>query len=256
MNKNYLFIGGVPRSGTSAFTRLIGAHGKIVLGMERYKYLFRPGKIDHLTEELFSREMFFDFSDGLTNLTPEIERYQTYYDRLANKFDNAIYFGDKTPDSYKYIPYLFTNFPGAKYLFIIRNAFHVAYSWDQRAKNLQDIWGSSMGAHRSVEYWNNSLQICKENAAAFPGQFLAIDYNRIFSGATEDSSLPSYLCEFLGLEMDKSIMAATSRIRKRYHEIVSKVDRELDKNTTCFIAETADFKTYREIFGYDLDVNN
>jgi len=46
MNKNYLFISGVPRSETSALTRLIGAHGQIALGMERYKYLFRPGKND------------------------------------------------------------------------------------------------------------------------------------------------------------------------------------------------------------------
>ena len=37
--------------------------------MERYKGLW--DRIDELTPSLFEHQRFFDFSDGLTNLTPD-----------------------------------------------------------------------------------------------------------------------------------------------------------------------------------------
>ena len=42
--KNFLFISGTPRSGTTVLTLLLSYHEKIALGIERYKYLYNNNK--------------------------------------------------------------------------------------------------------------------------------------------------------------------------------------------------------------------
>ena len=89
--RKYLFICGTPRSGTSALVILIGAHSKLALGIERFKYyLNKPNREKWLGTYLFTKSRFFDFSDGATNVKPnENNFYTNYYASLEEKYNQT-----------------------------------------------------------------------------------------------------------------------------------------------------------------------
>ena len=62
---------------------MLNAHPEVAIGMERYKRVVSGG-IDQLSADLFTKERFFDFSDGFTNQDPEeAARWGVDYAALA-----------------------------------------------------------------------------------------------------------------------------------------------------------------------------
>ncbi|MDP3966842.1 MAG: sulfotransferase, partial [Nocardioides sp.] len=132
-----LFLAGLGRSGTTALTELFDAHPGIAIGMERYKHVLYEPEGPGLTPDHFTRERFFDFSDDLTNIRPDVhQRWHDFYAGLEEKWETTAYVGDKI--THLRLPRLWDCLPDARFVCIIRDVRSVAASWEARATNPAD----------------------------------------------------------------------------------------------------------------------
>ena len=177
--KEFLFMCGAPRSGTSYLARLFGAHPKIVMGNERFKLLYGSGKVspNHFTED-----RFFSIREGETNVAEETCLPKK--SAMEEKFPACHYVGDKYPAIIKRIGRIAQVFPEARYLFVLRNPILVARSWQVRADSPEDRWPSENGFEQALEFWEESLR--KFSAAKKRGIAIrAVDYDQLVSAGEE-----------------------------------------------------------------------
>ncbi|GIU02816.1 sulfotransferase family protein [Shewanella algidipiscicola] len=146
-----LFICGCPRSGTSALRNVFNADPRFALGMERY--YSRGSTTFSLKREHFSKSRFYDLQEG-----------DTFWASLDNcssnksYFDDSIYRGDKIPLLYKHLQSLFIEMPDSTVLFIVRDIYEVAASYNVRAKDENDsLWARNQDFKVAVDDWNESL---------------------------------------------------------------------------------------------------
>src|SRR4051795_7772037 len=155
--QNLLFIAGLGRSGTTALLEVLSAHAEVALGVERYKRLY-PHDAEPVTAELFEEQRFFDFGDGLTNLTPErTPEWAAHYDAMRTKWSRARYVGDKMVAIR--LQHVWETLPDARFVCIVRDLEPVAASWEARAHNPADHgWSADADATKAVAAWNRSLR--------------------------------------------------------------------------------------------------
>lgn len=153
-SKNFLFVTGCARSGTSALAELIGNHPKIVMGMERYGAFYDAERLE-LGPEHFEEERFFDARPGDT-FYEDFNAFHAWDPNIRTKFKDAIYVGDKRPNIHRHYDQIFRQFPGATIYFIYRDVFDVACSWEARKEAKQD-WSPALDFKAAVTTWNESL---------------------------------------------------------------------------------------------------
>jgi hypothetical protein len=173
MDKNYVFICGAPRSGTTAITKLLNHHPSIAIGIERYKNV--PS--EQLVPSVFTKERFFDFRPTDTNVS-----FVKHYTRLAKKFDNVSWVGDKVPRYYTKYDLLLRNFPNCKIGYMLRHIHPLASSWNVRADEPTDSWPLANDYRRAVEDWNTSIGLTLRFLERYPDQLFVVEYERLFSG--------------------------------------------------------------------------
>ena len=239
-----LFLAGLARSGTTALLHVMNAHPEIVVGMERYKRVLSGG-IDRLAPELFTRERFFDFSDGETNQDPEeAARWGVDYAALEAKWDAATYVGDKmTTVRFDAVQ---ERLPGARFVFIVRDIDQVASSWDRRAQDATDThWPERSDARASVERWNKSLRRIRRAVRMHPDLACVVEYARFFGdpGAT---GLKGVL-DFLDLPWEPEVAAEFERVHREYADSVAGRDRTLSPELRAFVDELADRKLWETV---------
>jgi hypothetical protein len=246
--KKYLFICGVPRSGTTALSRLIGLHPQIVMGTERYKYLYRGENT--LSIDLFTKDRFFDIKEEETNLLLDNEGRKSYYENAFKKFDNAIYVGDKTPGIYNWYNKILEEFKQVKFIFILRDIHQVASSWNVRALNSENSkWKKEMDYKQAVIEWNLALGKTKE-ALGKGVDLVIVNYNNFFKNQQNGVEIiPNKLESLLEfLEIDNH-----PKFQKIYIESCKKFDELKNKELTIFegqnehINNNANFELYNEI---------
>lgn len=237
MEKRLLFLAGLARSGTTALLHVMNAHPEVVVGMERYKRVVSGG-IDRLAPELFTRERFFDFSDGETNQDPEeAARWGVDYAALEAKFDTATYVGDKMTTVR--FDRVHEKLPGARFVFIVRDIDQVASSWDRRAQDSADRhWPERSDATASVERWNQSLRRIRRAVRQHPDLATVVEYGRFF-GDPDAASLKAAL-DFLGLAWEPGVAAEFDRVHREYAGSVAGRDRTLSPELRAFVDELAD----------------
>ncbi len=235
-SQRLLFMAGLARSGTTAFRRVLSAHPEVVLGMERYKRLW--ARAEEITTDLFVKERFFDFSDGLTNLTPDVgERWSINYAELEAKWDAATYVGDKmTTIRFDRLHELH---PDAKFVFIVRDIDQVALSWERRASNPDDQgWPERSDGEASVERWNVALRRIRRAVRKHPDHAVVVEYHRLFSDP-DAQSLKGVLA-FLGLEWEPTIAGEFAAAHRQYVESVAGRDRTMPPELAKVVDEVAD----------------
>lgn len=176
--KNFLFISGTPRSGTTVLTLLLSYHEKIALGIERYKYLYnkKNGVID---ETYFSKEKFFDFSSVETNVARG--KYAKHYQMIFNKWNQVEILGDKYPHLIKNYEYIERTFKDNFIFFVIfRNIIDVCSSWNVRAENKDDAWPEKNNYQAAVEIWNNYLLKTYALLRQKKSNIFIVEYERLF----------------------------------------------------------------------------
>lgn len=193
-NMNHLFICGCPRSGTTALWELIAPHKRVAIGVERYALrCFGPFT---LSPELFESERFFSVQPGDT-FYDDLERFSkratSYYGELRSRFASTDLRGDKVPMLYARLPELYSAIPNTKVLFIFRNIFEVASSYNGRAEDRQDAaWSREQNYVEAVSDWNRSLRAA---IAALDQQraLFCVEYESLFGPGYDLSRLFDFL---------------------------------------------------------------
>lgn len=241
-SQRYIFVCGCPRSGTTALMHLLNSHQSIVVGVERYKFYANRKNIGKIDKSLFTPEVFFDFKDEQTNLNPNhsawTNRWSSVYQSLEEKFSKAILVGDKYPIYYRFYPEIQENFQDVKWVFMIRNIYDIALSYNSRAANPEDTnWPEKRNYVSAVSDWNESLAKTWHYLKAKKNNLFICQYDRIFSG--EDRYLEKLL-NFLDVD-------ECSEIKKYYRSITKDWKTRSSRNIKAedyqakYISENANF---------------
>jgi len=251
-DKKYLFIAGCSRSGTSALTTIIGSHSKIALGIERYNNLMKADDF-LLTKEHFTKGRFINVQDGDTSYS-NFSRHKAHQD-IPEKWDNCEIVGVKYPQCDKIYNHLEDTFGSFYYIFIFRNIFDVAESWNRKAVS-EDKWPSERNYIQAVKRWNQALQATKKLIRA--GEpIICIKYEDLFF--SDKSIKPVF--EKLGLSIDEDVLLELTKARNL--SLVKKTNKgKLSQKEYDYVASNARFDLYDEfdknynIFNTDLGKSN
>lgn len=243
--KNYLFISGTPRSGTTALVTLLGSHAKMALGIERFKFFYVNKKRDEIVDtNLFDAENFFNFSDGATNATPEnAPRFANYYSKLETSYNECIYYGDKFPNLYEYYDFMLDKFPGAKFLFCSRKPEEVASSWNARAQNPHDVnWPEQKNYVRAVEEWNLAHKLTREFAEKHPNNLRIVHYWQLIS---DSLTWLENIYIWLDLDIDINVLRAYRNTMKDWNEKLKDKNRTLSHEEQDYLSKNVDYSDYQ-----------
>jgi hypothetical protein len=239
-----LFLAGLGRSGTTALFNVFSAHPQIVLGVERYKWLYLRNEVP-IGPELFAPGRFFDFDDGATNITPAAgEVWAAHYERMRARWDSARYVGDKmvTIRAQR----IWQTLPEARFVFIVRDPQEVAASWHARAGNAQDTaWGEDRDARRAVIAWNKAVHRIRRAVRQRPDHAVVLEFARFF-GDPSGAGLTSALT-WLGLERTPEIDAELTRAHQQFERDVAPKERALPPEDEAFVDEHADRDCWRDL---------
>lgn len=225
--------------------------------MERFKKIMNKRNVDQFTPVLFDETTFFDFSDGHTNLLPESSKgMERYYTDMQVKYNSLAYIGDKVPGSFRVSGEIHQKFPNAKCVFIIRNIFETACSWQARAERTGDSWPEGRTATHAVKPWNACLNFFLELRKNDPDDFFLVDYEAFFDGDPEDFTELNMLCEFLGLSPDSGMRKNFTNSRNHFATNVKTKERKLDEATLQYINDNADYKAHRLATQRPIDITS
>jgi hypothetical protein len=240
MDKKFLFVCGCPRSGTTALWRLMVAHPRIVLGVERY-VLFAHQK-NKLTPELYEKQKFFDLQPKETFYKNLVE-FSRYYETAFKRFDRAEWVGDKIPLLFSRYEDIETMMPGANIIFIVRNIIDVAASYQKRAD--LGTWSKDKDYKQAVAEWRQSIERTLEFTANKDRKIRVhvISYEDLFLQTADLRPL------FDRLDLD-----VASEVQTQYRKLIEKSD-QLDANRgdgltsskRQYVALNAPFAEYRDI---------
>jgi hypothetical protein len=241
-----LFIAGLGRSGTTALMEVLVAHEQVALGVERFKRLY-PRDEEPVTAELFEESRFFDFSDGLTNLTPaQAPEWAPHYAAMRAKWARAGYVGDKMVAIR--LQHVWETLPDARFVCIVRDLEPVAASWEARARNPADVgWAADQDATKAVAAWNRSLRRVRRAARQRPDHAVVVEYDRFF-GDPAGASLDRVLA-WLGLQRSPAVDAAFSHAHTTYVEKVAPKQRTLSPETLAFLDAHAEREVWDQVVG-------
>ncbi len=211
--KKYLFIAGYGRSGTSELTRIIGSHSKIVLGLERYNKLMEKGSYS-LAKDHFIKERFLNVLEGDTHYL-DFNKIKMHH-RISQKWDNSELFGLKYPPADKIFSELKKTFGNFHYIYIYRNVFDVAESWNRKAAT-DDKWNVNRNYVVAVKRWNQSLKTTL-HLIKIGEPVICIKYEDLFFS---DKSLEPVFEKF-GLPIDENVLNALAGARNRAGDRKSK----------------------------------
>jgi hypothetical protein len=241
-----LFLAGMGRSGTTALLEVFSAHPEIALGVERYKRLY-PRDDQPVTAELFEEARFFDFGDGLTNLTPEqAPEWASHYDAMRAKWGTARYVGDKMVAIR--LQHVWESLPEARFVCIVRDLEPVAASWDARAKNPDDLgWAADADATQAVSAWNRSLRRVRRAVKQRPEHAVVVEYDRFF-GDPHGTSLDKVL-GWLGLDRSPAVDTAFTTVHRTYVDRVAPKQRTLSPEVRAFLDQHAEREVWEQVTG-------
>lgn len=225
--RDFLFVVGLGRSGTTALWDVLGSHQRIVLGCERFKGLWSTSEMQDFTPDVFARERFLDLDDGLTNIGPgghPHPRFARYYEDAAGRFDQARWVGDKVTTGR--IGLLRQQFPTAHFVVIVRDVRQLAFSWQARADDGDDTgWAAHRGAPRAVATWAQAMPRVVTAAENRPDDVTVVEYDSFF-GAPDDRLLTTLLAR-LDLEPDAAASGAYAEARAMHRQVLRHKERPL-----------------------------
>lgn len=234
MARTPLFVAGVARSGTTALAELFADHPHVVMGMERFKLLW-GSRIGELTPELFEHDRFFDFTDGLTNIRPDVHpHWARHYEGQESKWGAARYVGDKMTTA-RMEP-IWEQLPDARFVCVVRNLADVAASWQARFDDEHDAgWSDRADAERAIRAWNVSNTRIRRARRQRPDRAIVVEYSALF-GDAEATSLRRTL-DWLGLDFAPEVEAAFARAHKLYETRIAGKERTLTPELSALVEE-------------------
>lgn len=237
---NRLFVCGCPRSGTTAVWRLLTRHPKIGMGVERYINRV-DGNFIQLTPELFKKERFFNIQSGDTHFKDlSSGGAGKYYRDLEPRYNECKWLGDKAPVLYKNYGGLFFRFPNARVVYVIRDIYDIALSYEVRFADKLDSW--KLDYSDAVEAWNASLLTTlkyKEKGC----KIFCIDYTELFYS---EYDLDKILLP-LGLNRFKELDTFYSNEKIFAQRLISRRTSKLSEMQVEYIKSNARFDLYDKL---------
>ena len=237
--RRYLFIGGPPRSGTTAFVRLMNKHPGIFLGSERYKFVYGK-KQEDVGPHLFEAERFLQPTPDETNIS---QRQFKDPERAKARLDRAIYLGDKVPRIMRYQRILNERFPSSRFIIMYRDVHRVCSSWNRRAEDVNDNWPATNNFKVAVEAINSELRAAVAFCKDEPARCLIVRYENLF-GPNGINALEKIL-DWLKIRHHPRIMDAIDANQSTATQIQSKELLELEGQRE-FIADHIDWGIIRQ----------
>ena len=226
----YLFVCGPPRSGTTALAQLLNHDDRILVGIERFKLI--PSRI---TRKHFMEDSFFKPKSEETNFLDYGRYYRAHHEKY--KAGKLIYMGDKVPRYAYNLAHIAKTFPRCKILYLYRNVFDVASSFDVRAANQNDSWPKENDYRQALKHWHRGLQGLIEFAERYPyNEIFIVNYERFFSGQIAQLNM---LYEYLGLEMTNTVLDAYGDATSGW-DIRKAKSLEVDPDKRAWLEENID----------------
>ena len=238
MQRELIFVGGCPRSGTTALTRLLNAHRDVLIGNERYYLRLKDGA---LTPEHFDRERFLAIEEGDTHPNDPGLVFGDKPHWLGmdadEKWEEARLIGDKHPPLWRSYALLAERFASAHILYLIRNPFSVAESYQARFDDEADHW--PFDAARGVRDWNES--VAATLAAAAKLRLTVVTYEAVLRSAEAVGALLGRL----GLSAERFARPVTGLLAEANALAGKTVPRNEDiRQHVCL---NADLQSYRQL---------
>lgn len=237
--RQYVFICGCSRSGTTTLANLLRSHPKVALGRERYAERFRHRK--PFDAGLFARDRFCHLlKDGDTHH----KSLDPYYDDLYLRFDQCTHVGDKIPKIYEDYDIWRRAFPGAKFIFLLRNPIDVAQSFEHRmtlAKKNGGPWPPTRDYRQAVEEWNLSLCTTLHDLPLM--DILLLEYESLY----QDEALLTQLFSFINLTLVKEVYHYWQQQVSVRDQLEATRVLTLSSRQKRYIARNAHFNLYREL---------
>jgi hypothetical protein len=227
----YVFIVGCPRSGTTLFRHIVGAHPQIAitpeahwipLWFEKRRGLMPDGLVTpELVSELLAHNKFALFGLGGEALMSLVGSGQpiSYASFVTGIFDlygkarGKKVVGNKTPDSVRRIDTLHTLWPEARFVHLIRDGRDVALSlmnWPRvgtKTPGTFPTWKDDPVSTAAL-WWELNVRRGREAGDALgPELYREVRYESLVAHAAQECAT---LCEFLGLAYDEAML--------NYHE--------------------------------------
>ena len=229
-----LFIGGPPRSGTTAIADYLNQHPEVLVCRERYKWV--PPR--EVRPELFTFERILDYRPSSRGDRPETNTPREYHvELLAGKDPERLaWIGDKTPAYVEQLPWLSENNPGASFILTYRHLEEVAESFEARAKDLHDPWLLG-GFEDGVEKWNAAMRSTRDFInSARNLNVLILSYHDFFYG---NKSIVPLLSRFLDIDIDQSTQDAWTQTSRGY-EARRRIKEPLSEESLAYIKANKD----------------
>ncbi|HEV8438214.1 MAG TPA: sulfotransferase [Methylomirabilota bacterium] len=207
-----VFIGGVPRSGTSLMRAILASHPQIAIPAaelplwrhfhQRYgrEDLSRPDVRRRLVEAIVSHRRFVK-----TGLTPDADAMLRQLDLQPTVSFGGIFgdllrqharqlgrsrWGVKEPYSEFHARAMFAEFPAARMIHMVRDPRDVIVSQRSRAKMSRQHIASV------VDAWRRSVELARRHQRDYPGAYLAVRYEDLVS---DPARTVERVCEVAGL---------------------------------------------------------
>lgn len=205
MNSNPIFITGPDRSGTSLMFALLASHPNIAMvrrtNMWRWFYrqhgdLSDPANFEQCLTALLRYKRLEHLSPEPERIRREFWQGEPTYGRLFALFHQhhaeragKSRWGDKSLHTEHYADEVFTEFPNARMIHMIRDPR------DRYASVLKRYDGATRGIPSTTGRWLASTRAAKRNLQAYPGQYLAINYETL---ASQPEATLQQVCAFIG----------------------------------------------------------
>ena len=223
MDRKYLFLFGVARSGTTALALIANTHPAVAIGMERFLEL---GKKGTLSPEHFTTEAFFDLPEGHDRRLNKSERFR-------ERFDEATVVGDKIPHLTSGLAAIEERFPQPTFVAIVRDPTEVAHSWHRRALVPKGAWAEWMADTTSVAaqaaFWTAAL------TEAPPERVMLVSYRTMLRDAASMRELVRRIAALVGIDDRCRERRIASLARKS--EMVRDRPRGLDAAGADFVRD-------------------
>jgi hypothetical protein len=216
----------------------------MAIGLERYLKLSINKK---MTADLWKRERLLDVRPDDTQVQPGHPGWNNAYETLKYAYDNyddLAYVGDKLPRSANSYGCFRDSVPDMKILYMLRNPFDVAASYNKRARNEKDKgWRPQTDYRTAVAHWN--LDVTETVKYLEDLQFHVIRYETVFFDRNEFQGV----YDFLGLELTDEILDIWQNSRRKSRDMEGQRSALTDEEKV-YVCAHSDFGAYRTLLKY------
>jgi hypothetical protein len=245
------FIVGCVRSGTTLLRNILREHPKLACPEEthffRWSWPFRTQRfrfhntkakllkkhreIDGITDE--------DIEEMMESSSGRGEFMRKYMKKFMEKKnpEKSIWF-DKSPQNIYGILLIRAEFPGSRFIHIIRNPLNVVASLKKGlVMKVTDLVAAS-------NYWRESVMISQQFSTAFPAEILHIHFEDLTEKPEETLAM---ICDYIGVDYNFTCKTISSikQVQNRYLDYLSEDEQDLVRNICSpLIKDTSPIRKY------------